>query len=194
MSIRDRVRLREEKLLSDDHYVLKKVTFDFRRSSGEWQTQTRETYDRGNAVTLLLYHPAQRTVILTRQFRYPAFVNGLDDLLIETPAGLLEGAAPEERVRAEAEEEVGYRVHEVHKVFEAYSSPGSVTELVHFFIATYDRDAKQHEGGGLHAEGEDIEVLEVDIDDALAMIDRGEIKDAKTIMLLQYAALKLFRN
>lgn len=194
MSVKDRVRVRDVTVLSDNHYLLKKTVFDWRRSNGQWQTQTRETYDRGNGATILLYHPQQRTVILTRQFRYPAFVNGHDDLLIETPAGLLDDASPEERIRAEAEEEAGYRVKEVRKVFEAYMSPGSVTELVYCFVGEYDRDSRLGEGGGLEHEGEDIEVMEVPIDEALRMVDDGRIRDGKTIMLLQYAALHLFRD
>jgi nudix-type nucleoside diphosphatase (YffH/AdpP family) len=193
MSVQDRVRVRDVQVLSDDHYVLKKTTFEWRRRDGQWQTQTRETYDRGNGATILLYHPQQRTVILTRQFRYPAFVNGCDDLLIETPAGLLDDASPEERIRAEAEEEAGYRVGEVRQVFSAYMSPGAVTEVVHCFVGEYDRNARVGEGGGLAHEGEDIEVLELGFDEALRMVEDGRIRDAKTIMLLQYAALHIFR-
>ncbi|TCP08264.1 NUDIX domain-containing protein [Caldimonas thermodepolymerans] len=193
MSVKDRVRVRDVQVLSDDHYVLKKTTFEWRRRDGQWQTQTRETYDRGNGATILLYHPQQRTVILTRQFRYPAFVNGCDDLLIETPAGLLDDASPEERIRAEAEEEAGYRVGEVRQVFSAYMSPGAVTEVVHCFVGEYDRNARVGEGGGLAHEGEDIEVLELGFDEALRMVEDGRIRDAKTIMLLQYAALHIFR-
>lgn len=192
MSVKDRVRVRDVTLLSDDHYVLKKTTFDWQRRDGSWQAQTRETYDRGNGATILLYHPQQRTVILTRQFRYPAFVNGCDDLLIETPAGLLDDASPEERIRAEAEEEAGYRVKDVRKVFEAYMSPGAVTELVHCFVGEYDADSRLGDGGGLAHEGEDIEVMELHLDEALRMVGDGRIKDGKTIMLLQYAALHLF--
>jgi nudix-type nucleoside diphosphatase (YffH/AdpP family) len=131
--------------------------------------------------------------VLVKQFRYPAYVNGCDDLMIEAAAGLLDNASPEERIRAEAEEETGYRLREVQKVFEAYMSPGSVTEKLHFFVAEYDADMKVSAGGGHEDEGEDIEVLELPIDEALAMIADGRIMDAKTIMLLQYAALKIFR-
>ncbi|MFB9990483.1 NUDIX domain-containing protein [Deinococcus oregonensis] len=192
MNITDRIRIHDIQVLSDDWYVLKKTTFEYRRNDGTWQRQSRETYDRGNGATLLLYHPAQRTVILTRQFRFPAFVNGHHGLLIETPAGLLDAATAEERIRAETEEETGYRVKHVQKVFEAYMSPGSVTEKLYFFVAEYDPGSKAGAGGGIEAEGEDIEVLERSIDEALGMIQTGEIVDGKTIMLLQYAQLHLF--
>ena len=139
----NRVKIREVELLSDNWYILKKTTFDYRRKNGTWQTQTRETYDRGNGATILLYNLEQKTVILTRQFRFPAYVNGLaDGMLIETAAGLLDLAGPEERIRIEAEEETGYRVEAVEKVFEAYMSPGSVTERLYFFIAPIQRQIK----------------------------------------------------
>jgi nudix-type nucleoside diphosphatase (YffH/AdpP family) len=189
--IAERVRIIESHVLSNDWYLLKKTIFDFRRADGSWQRQQRETYDRGNGAVVLLYHPTRRTVVLTRQFRFPVYVNGHDDLLIEAPAGLLDQATPEERIRLETEEETGYRVGEVCKVFEAFMSPGSVTEKLHFFVATYDASDRVGAGGGIAAEGEDIEVIETPFDEALAMIERGEIVDAKTIMLLQHAALKL---
>jgi len=154
-----------------------------------WQRQSRETYDRGNGATILLFSRDQRTVVLTRQFRLPAFVNGHDGMMIEAAAGLLDNATPEERIRAEAQEETGYRVDNVQKVFEAYMSPGSVTEKLHFFIAEYDASARVGRGGGVEAEGEDLEVIELTLDDALDAVRRGEIVDAKTIMLLQFAAL-----
>ncbi|EUB75689.1 nucleoside diphosphate pyrophosphatase [Pseudomonas sp. GM41(2012)] len=186
----ERVNLIESQVLSHDWYLLKKITFDYLRNNGEWQRQTREVYDRGNGAAILLFNREKKTVVLTRQFRLPVFVNGHDGLLIEVAAGLLEGAAPEERIRGEAEEETGYRVHHVHKVFEAYMSPGSVTEKLHFFIAEYDAASKVSEGGGLEEETEELEVLEWKFDDALEAFYRGEICDAKTIMLLQYAAMK----
>ena len=186
----ERVNLIESQVLSHDWYLLKKITFDYLRNNGEWQRQTREVYDRGNGAAILLFNREKKTVVLTRQFRLPVFVNGHDGLLIEVAAGLLEGAAPEERIRGEAEEETGYRVHHVHKVFEAYMSPGSVTEKLHFFIAEYDAASKVSEGGGLEEETEELEVLEWTFDDALEAFYRGEICDAKTIMLLQYAAMK----
>jgi nudix-type nucleoside diphosphatase (YffH/AdpP family) len=192
MTISDRIRVKDVRLLSDNYAVLKTTTLDYRRANGEWQTQRRETYDRGNGATLLPYHRAQRTVILVRQFRYPAYINGYDDLLIEAAAGLLDDASPEVRIRAEAEEEIGYRLGKIEKVFEAFMSPGSITEKLHFFIAEYEPSMRIGDGGGLASEGEDIEVLELPIDQALAMITDGHIQDAKTIMLLQYAALRIF--
>jgi nudix-type nucleoside diphosphatase (YffH/AdpP family) len=193
MSVSDRIRVKNVRLLSDNHYTLKSATFEWRRNDGAWQTQHRESYDRGNGATLLPYNLKQRTVVLVRQFRYPAYVNGYDDLLIETAAGLLDDASPEARIRAEAEEETGYRLHEVRKVFEAFTSPGAVTEKLHFFVAEYEPAMRVGDGGGIADEGEEIEVLEISIDDALAMIGDGRIVDAKTIMLLQYAALNIFR-
>ncbi|SMC16095.1 nudix-type nucleoside diphosphatase, YffH/AdpP family [Andreprevotia lacus DSM 23236] len=188
----DRIRIVEERVLSDDWFLLKKTTFDFRRNNGSWQRQSRETYDRGNGATILLYSLAQRSVILTRQFRFPTYVNGHHGWLIETAAGLLDHATPEQRIQSEVEEETGYRVQQVRKAFEAYMSPGSVTEKLYFFVAEYDPASKVGAGGGIEAEGEDIEVLELPFDTALAMVERGEIVDGKTIMLLQYAALRLF--
>src|SRR5580704_7783362 len=193
MTISDRVRVKDVRLLSDEHYILKTTTFDYRRTDGEWQTQHRETYDRGNGAALLPYNLARRSVVLVRQFRYPAFVNGYDDLLIEAAAGQLDNAAPEVRIRAEAEEEIGYRLGEIRKIFEAFMSPGAVTEKLHFFVAEYEAGMRVGSGGGIASEGEDIEVLELPIDAALAMIGDGRIVDAKTIMLLQYAALNIFR-
>lgn len=192
MSVADRVRVEKVETLADDWYVLRKTTFRYRRRDGSWQVQSRETYDRGNGATILLYDPARRTVVLTRQFRYPAFVNGHDDLLIEAPAGLLDQAGPEERIRAEVEEETGYRVRAVRQVFEAFMSPGSVTERLHFFVGAYSAGDRVAEGGGNAEEGEDIERLEPTIEEALAMIEDGRIRDGKTIMLLQHAALHLF--
>jgi nudix-type nucleoside diphosphatase (YffH/AdpP family) len=193
MSVSDRVRVKDVRLLSDKKYILKATTFDWRRDNGEWQTQVRETYDRGNGAALLPYNRTRRTVVLVRQFRYPAFVNGYDDLLIEAAAGMLDNASPEVRIRAEAEEETGYRLHDVHKVFEAFMSPGAVTEKLHFFVAEYEPEMRVGDGGGLADEGEEIEVLELSIDEAITMIADGRIVDAKTIMLLQYAALHVFR-
>lgn len=188
----ERVRVVDVRTLSDNWYLLKTTTFDFLRADGTWQRQHRETYDRGNGAVLLLYDRARETVILTRQFRFPAYVNGHDGMLIEAPAGLLDQATPEERIRAEVEEETGYRVGAVRKIFEAFMSPGSVTEKLYFFLAEYDAAAKAGRGGGIASEGEDIEVLELPFAVALNMIDSGDITDGKTIMLLQYAALHLF--
>ena len=193
MSISDRVRIKTVRVLSDGHGKLESTTLEWRRASGEWQTQTRETYDRGGAATILPYNLARRTVVLVRQFRYPPYASGYDDLIIEAAAGLLDDAAPEERIRLEAEEEVGYCLREVRRIFEAFMSPGALTEKIHFFVAEYEPDMRVSDGGGLASEGEDIEVLELSIQDALAMIADGRIVDAKTIMLLQYAALHVFK-
>ena len=193
MTISDRIRVKNVRLLSDNHYTLKSTTFEWRRANGEWQTQHRETYDRGNGAALLPYNLIERTVVLVRQFRYPAYVNGHDDLMIEAAAGLLDNETPEVRIRAETEEETGYRLHDIRKVFEAFMSPGAVTEKLHFFVAEYEPHMRMGDGGGLPSEVEDIEVLELSIDQALAMIGEGRIVDAKTIMLVQYAALHIFR-
>jgi nudix-type nucleoside diphosphatase (YffH/AdpP family) len=188
------VRIKEVKTLSDDWYLLKKTTFDYRRRDGSWQTMSRETYDRGHGAVILLYNLARRTVVLVRQFRFPAFGYGgtHDGYLIEAPAGLLDAASPEERIRAEVAEETGFHVQHVRRVFDAFMSPGSVTERLHFFVAEYDAAQRGGAGGGVAAEGEDIEVLELDIDAALAMVADGRIEDGKTIMLLQHARLHLF--
>ena len=193
MTIANRIRVKDVRLLSDNYATLKDTTFEWRRGNGEWQTQHRETFDRGDAATLLPYNLKQRTVVLVRQFRYPAYVNGHDDLMIEAAAGLLDNEFPEIRIRAEMEEETGYRLGDIRKIFEAFMSPGAVTEKIHFFVAEYQPDMRIGHGGGLASEGEDIEVLELPIDQALAMIGNGRIVDAKTIMLLQYAALNIFR-
>lgn len=188
----NRINIRDVEVLSDDWYVLKKTTFDYLRNNGEWQTQSRETYDRGNGATILLYNLEKQTIVLTRQFRFPTYVNGLaDGLLIETAAGLLDNVSPEERIKTETEEETGYIIKQVEKVFEAYMSPGSVTEKLYFFIAEYE-PGQEGRGGGIEAEGEDIEVLELDFAKALTMLKEGSIQDGKTLILLQYAALNLF--
>jgi nudix-type nucleoside diphosphatase (YffH/AdpP family) len=193
MTVSDRIRVQNIRVLSDNYATLKDTTFEWRRANGEWQTQSRETFERGNAATLLPYHLQRRSVVLVRQFRYPAYVSGYDDLMIEAAAGLLDDEAPEIRIRAEVEEETGYRLGEIRKIFEAFMSPGAVTEKMHFFVAEYQPEMRIGSGGGLASEGEDIEVLELAIDQALAMIGDGRIADAKTIMLLQYAALNIFR-
>jgi nudix-type nucleoside diphosphatase (YffH/AdpP family) len=193
MSVADRVRIRNIEVLSDNHYVLRKATFDFRRSDGAWQTLAREAYDRGDGAALLAYDPARRTVLLVRQFRYPPFSKGYDDLLIETAAGILDDAQPEARVRAEVEEELGYRLGAVREVMSCFVSPGAVTERLHLFVAEYAPQMRIGDGGGNHDEGEDIERLELPFDRAMEMVASGEICDAKTILLLQYAALHIFR-
>lgn len=186
----DRVRIVDTTVLSDDWYVLKKITFDFLRRDGTWQRQSRETYDRGNGATILLHNPATGNIVLTRQFRMPAFVNGHDGMLIEAAAGLLDSATPEERIRAEAEEETGYRVRNIRKVFEAFMSPGSVTEKLHFYVGEYDASMRVGDGGGLEHEGEDVEVVEMPLRAALDLVQQGGVVDGKTIMLLQHLALE----
>ena len=186
----EKVQVLKTEILSDNWYTLKKITYNFLKKDGQWQTQSREAYDRGNGATILLYNSPQRTVVLTKQFRLPSFINGNPDgMLIEACAGLLDKDNPEDCIRRETEEETGYKITEVRKIFEAYMSPGSVTEILHFFVAEYSKDMKITDGGGMEHEQEDIEVLELPIDQALQMIESGEIKDAKTIMLLQYARL-----
>lgn len=189
--MQDRVQIKQVKLLSDDWGVLKRTTFALRTAEGEWTEQTRETYDRGNGATLLLYNRLRRTVVLTRQFRLPAYVNGHDGFLIETAAGLLDGIEPEQRIRAEVQEETGYQVGAVRRLWDVFMSPGSVTERLHFFVAEYEPRDRTGAGGGLADEGEHLEVLELGIDEATAMIGTG-IVDGKTIMLLQYAQRHLF--
>jgi len=178
-------------ILSDNWYVLRKITFNIRRRDGTWETQSREAYDRGNGATILLYDIARRTVILTRQFRLPTYVNGNDSgMLIETCAGLLDRDAPEQCIVRELHEETGFRVHELRKVMQAYMSPGSVTEMLHFFVAEYSHAQRMADGGGV--DEEDIEVLELPFEEALRQVATGEIRDGKTIMLLQFAALNIF--
>lgn len=191
----DQVRIQKVETLSDDWYVLRKTTFEYQRRDGSWQSMSRETYDRGNGATLLLYNQAEQNVVLTRQFRFPTYVNGNSDgWLIETAAGLLDNESPETRIRNEVEEETGYVLNDVKPIFDAYMSPGSVTERVHFFVAEYDAKDKQFKGGGNASEGEDIEVLELPFERAYSMIASGDICDGKTILLLQYAAINIFGN
>ncbi|ACS85978.1 NUDIX domain-containing protein [Musicola paradisiaca] len=187
---KDRVRIIDSVVLANDWYLLKKTTFDFLRRDGSWQRQSRETYDRGNGATILLFNRQKQTLLFTRQFRFPVFINGHDGMLIETAAGLLDNADPEVRIRAEAEEETGYRVFNVQKVMECYMSPGSVTEKLHFFVGEYDDTSRVGAGGGLHEEGEDVETLEMTLPEALHAIETGRLADAKTIMLVQYVALR----
>jgi GDP-mannose pyrophosphatase NudK len=185
----DRVRILNTEVLSNNWYILNKVTFEYQSLKGEWTKQSREAYDRGNGATILLYNVASKTVILTRQFRLPTYINGnKDGMLIETCAGLLDLNNPEDCIRKETEEETGFTLKDVRKVMEVYMSPGSVTELIYFFIAAYSNEMKTSSGGGLVGH-EDIEVLELPFERALAMIETGEIKDGKTIMLLQYLRL-----
>ena len=185
----DSVHIREVRVLSDDKYILRKNIFDYRRRDGSWQTLSRETYDHGDGAAILLYDPSRGTVLLTRQFRFPAYANGHPEPLVEVVAGMQENGDPEETIRHEAEEEAGCRVANPRRVFEAFMSPGSVTERLVFFVGEYSAQDRTGAGGGLEAEGEDIEILEPTLDEAFSMIERGEIMDAKTIMLLQYAKL-----
>lgn len=185
------VKILDTKVLSDNWYVLRKITYEYSKKDGTKLIQSREAYDRGNGATILLYNKSQKTVILTRQFRLPTFVNGNETgMLIEACAGLLDKDNAEDCIRRETEEETGYKITDVRKIFEAYMSPGSVTEILYFFIAEYSKEMKVTEGGGLEHEEENIEVLELNIDNAIDMIESGEIKDGKTIMLLQYIKLK----
>lgn len=184
------VHILEEKIINKGWTLLKATTFELQRRDGRWQRLQRETYDRGNGATILLYNPAQHTVILTRQFRFPAFVNGTPDgMLIETCAGMLDQDDPATCIKRETEEETGYKIDHVRKVFEAYMSPGSVTERIYFFVGEYSAKDKVSDGGGHAHEGEDIEVLEITLPTALGMIESGQICDGKTIMLLQYAQI-----
>jgi len=184
------VKILENQILSDNWYVLRKLSFQYQKEDGAIVTQTREAYDRGNGATILLYNKLQKTVILTQQFRLPTYINGNPTgLMIEACAGLLDNENPEDCIKRETEEETGYKISNPQKVMEAYMSPGSVTEILHFFIAEYEPDMKVSAGGGVDHEQENIEVLEFDFDRALGMVAKGEIKDAKTIMLLQFLRL-----
>lgn len=185
----ERVQITEEKLLSDNWYVLKRFTFNYLGKNGQWTTQQREAYDRGNGATILLHNPQTDTVILTRQFRLPTFVNGNPSgMLIETCAGLLDDESPDVAIRREMEEETGYRIESVEKVMEAYMSPGSVTEKLFFYLAEYSADTERNAGGGI--DEEEIDILELPVGQAYDMVARGEIMDGKTIMLLQHLRLK----
>lgn len=183
-----KIQITKTELLSDNWYLLNKVTYEFTPENGEPETQRREVYDRGNGAAILLYNKAKQTVILTLQFRLPTFLNGNESgMMIEVCAGLLDEKNPEDCIKRETEEETGYRIQDVKKVFEAYMSPGAVTEILYFFTAEYHPEMKVSEGGGLASEHEYIEVLELNFNEALKMVYNGEIKDAKTIMLLLHA-------
>ena len=186
-----RVRITGEEILSDHFYTLKNVRYDLRRNDGKWQAQEREAYAGGDGVTALLYNKQRRTVLMTRQFRLPAYINKHDGFMLEAPAGMLDGEAPEQKVREELEEETGYRATQLEKVFDLFMSPASSTERVHFFVGEYDPGDRAGDGGGLDEEGEDIDVLELDFAAALAMVARGEIVDAKTVILLQFMQARL---
>lgn len=190
-----KIEITKTEVLSNNWYTLRKITYNYLKKDGNWETQSREAYDRGNGATILLHNKNSKTVILTRQFRLPTYINGNETgMLIETCAGLLDKDNAEECIRRETEEETGYKISSVEKVFEVYMSPGSVTEIVHFFVAEYNKTMKVNDGGGLAIEQENIEVLELDFDKAYSMIATGEIKDAKTIMLLQHAKINRLIN
>jgi nudix-type nucleoside diphosphatase (YffH/AdpP family) len=183
------INIREEQVLSDNWYILKKFTFDYQRKDGSWETQEREAYDRGNGAAILLYNRHKQAIILTRQFRLPTYINGNPTgMLVEACAGLLDQDQPEAAIRREAEEETGFKVKEVQKIFEAYMSPGSVTEKLYFYIAQYNEADRINNGGGI--EDEDIEVMEIPFPEAVQMVANGDIMDAKTIMLIQYLQLQ----
>ena len=185
----------KKELLSDNWYTLQKVTFDYQREDGSWETQVREAYDRGNGAAILLYNRDKQSVILTRQFRMPTYLNGnTDGMMIEVCAGILEKGNAEQTIKMEIEEETGYQLEKVQKVFESYMSPGSVTEILHFFIGEYNESMKVSEGGGSAEETENIEVLEMPFSEALAKVKSGEIRDAKTILLLQWAQINTLIN
>lgn len=183
------IKIEKTELLSDNWYKLRKVSFQIKGKDGQWLSQSRECYDRGNGATILLYNTDRQTVILTKQFRMPTYVNGNDTgMLIEACAGLLDEDGPEDCIRRETEEETGYKIGKPERLFELYMSPGSVTEILYFFIAAYSRDQKVSDGGGVD-EHEDIDVLEVKFEKAFDMIRTGEIRDAKTVILLQHLKL-----
>lgn len=184
------IKIKQTDLLSDNWYLLNKVTFDYQKKDNSWITQKREVYDRGNGAAILLYNSKQKTVILTRQFRLPTYLNGnKSGMMIEVCAGLLDQDNPEQCVIRETEEETGYRITKVEKVMESYMSPGAVTEILHLFVGEYDESMKVSDGGGVEHEQENIEVMEMSYDAAYAMIASGEIKDAKSILLLQHAKI-----
>jgi GDP-mannose pyrophosphatase NudK len=185
-----KITIQKTELLSNNWYLLNKVTYDYQKEDNSIETHIREVYDRGNGAAILLYNTKQKTVILTRQFRLPSYLNGnKTGMMIEVCAGLLDKDHPEQCIIRETEEETGYRITTVHKVLETYMSPGAVTEILYLFVGEYDSSMKVNEGGGLDAEQENIEVLEYTFEEAFAMIESGEIKDAKTVMLLQYAKI-----
>jgi len=181
----DPIRIIKEDLLSDNYFPLKTLTYEQRRRDGGWQRQTREVYANASGVAVLLYDPERRTVLLTRQFRPGARMAGHDGFLVEVPAGALDDAAPEDRIRTELMEETGFEARKLRKLMTLFASPGSLTEQVHYFLGEYGKAGKKEEGGGEQEEGEDIEVLEMDVDEALRQLGTGGIRDAKTVILLQ---------
>ncbi len=188
-----KIIIKNTEVLSDNHYVLNKVTFDYQKKDDSWITQRREVYDRGNGAAILLYNKLQKTVILTRQFRLPTYVNGNSNgMMLEVCAGLLDQDNPEQCIIRETEEETGYRITNVTKVMETYMSPGAVTEILYLFVGEYDESMRVSEGGGVAHEEENIEVIEMPFDEVYAMIESGQMQDAKTIILLQYAKINSF--
>lgn len=190
----DRVRVHSRSVLSEGWATLERVVFDYQRSDGHWQEQRREIYHRGHGAAILLYNRDRRTIVLTRQFRFPDWTLGSDGMLLEVAAGMIEGGDAEATIRAETEQETGFVIGPPEFLFRAYSSPGSVTEQIFYFAAEYDDKARSGEGGGLEEEGEDIEVLEVEFEQAVSWIATDKIRDAKSILLLQYAQLHIFGN
>jgi len=185
-----KVNIKSIQNLSNNHYKLDKISFEYKTKDGKWQHQNRESYDRGNGAAILLYNPSKKTVILTKQFRMPSYLNGNSDgMMIEVCAGLLDENDPVTCIKNEVEEETGFKIKNPVKIFEIYSTPGAVTEKIFYFIADYNDAMKISDGGGLMEETEEIEVLELNFDEALTMISTGEINDAKTIILLQYAKI-----
>lgn len=192
MSLSARVRVLETTLVFKAWAKVTTTRLSFQRSDGQWQEQIREVYDHGDGAAVLLYNLNRRSVILIRQFRYACFSSNYEELMLEVPAGMVDAIDPDQRIRLEAEEETGFRIETVQKVAAPFSSPGSVTERIHLYVAPYEDGDRVNAGGGKHDEGEDIEVLDVPFDEAYSMIASGGIVDAKTIILLQYAALHIF--
>lgn len=184
------IKITKTEVLSNNWYTLRKLTYNYRKANGQWEKQEREVYDRGNGAVILLYNPTTKNVVLTRQFRIPTYTNGNETgMMIEACAGMLDEDNPADCVIRETEEETGYKISEVKKVFEVYMSPGAVTEILYFFVGIYSNEMKVSDGGGLASEHENIEVLEMPFSKAIEMMTSGEIKDAKTMLLLQYAQL-----
>ncbi|MCB0278181.1 MAG: NUDIX domain-containing protein [Calditrichaeota bacterium] len=188
--MKKRVKITKSKLLSDKFYQLRETEFQYLRNDGNWQSMKRISFDRGDGAAVLLYNPVKKTVVLIRQFRFPAYENGYQDQLIEVCAGSLGNETPEECVHREAKEETGYEIFNIKQVMVPFMSPGAVTEKLFLFTAEYNPESKVSDGGGLKTEGEDIEVLEMTLNQAMQLIEEGEIRDAKTIILLQYATLQ----
>ncbi len=192
MSLKSRIKIKQVTKLSDNYFQLDRYDIEYQRQNGTWQPQMREVYDCGDAATILLYNLQKQTIILIKQLRVPCFLNGHEAALLETPAGLLDDMAPEKRIIEEAEEETGFKISKVEKIYEGFACPGALTQKVHFFIGEYKDNDKVSDGGGLEEEGEEIEVIEMPFKAAVKMLENNEIQDMKTIMLLQYAMLKIF--